>query len=154
EIGAFGGGERLYLALSRYLHQQGIPHQIVSYHQRINLQEYADWPLRLHQLSPPTSPIARAQALSDYLLNFSRQHPDAPAPMLVGLQAPMHAAGGSFLRTHAPYHVMILDTPRLLAKGKKPALRTRLRTSFSDWVTRQGLCQARSISIMTDITAE
>ena len=57
EIIAFGGGERIYLSLSKFLHERGIPHRIASYYQDIRLQDYADWPLKIELISPDRNPM-------------------------------------------------------------------------------------------------
>lgn len=159
EIVAFGGGERLYLALSRYLNHRDVSHRIVSYHQRIDLQAYADWPLHLEELAPPASPKARAQALSGYLRDHTRRNPAAPPPLLVGLQAAMHAATVWESGPPPPYNVMILDTPRLMTAAKATrnpmrALGLQARETLSRFLTRRGLRRAQTVSIMTDITAD
>jgi glycosyltransferase involved in cell wall biosynthesis len=155
EIVAFGGGERVYLALSRYLHGRGIPHRIVSYFQDIDLQQYADWPLSLEQLTPPRNPLAKARALGDYLRHRKTQFPGAPAPLLVGLQAAMHRANGRGGNT--PYSVMIFDTPRLMGQSGKLSVRRTLpgslRNAISERYTRIGLHRARTVFIPTEVMA-
>jgi glycosyltransferase involved in cell wall biosynthesis len=153
EIVAFGGGERVYLALSRYLHGHGLPHRIVSYYQDIDLQDYADWPVPLEQLAPPRNPLSKARALGEYLRDRSRHYPNAPAPLLVGLQSAMHAAHGR--AGNGSYSVMILDTPRLM--GQSPVSRKNLpgwiRSAVSERYTRTGLQRARDVFITTDVMA-
>ena len=63
EITNFGGGERVYLSLSKFLHEQGIPHRIASYYQDIRLQDYADWPLKAETILPNRNPVKKAWAL-------------------------------------------------------------------------------------------
>ena len=67
EITNFGGGERVYLSLSKFMHAQGIPHRIVSYYQGIRLQDYADWPVKVEILSPKRNPLNKAWTLKKYL---------------------------------------------------------------------------------------
>lgn len=153
EIIAFGGGERIYLSLSKYLHAQNIPHRIVSYYQDIRLQDYADWPLQIELISPDRNPLKKAWALKRY---FAQQEAlGVQKPLLVGLQSALHAATFGM----KAYAVLILDTPRLLSMGtapKSPLSRaaSRVRASFSDNKIRQSLRQAAPVIITTEVMAD
>jgi len=153
EIIAFGGGERVYLSLSKFLYEQGIPHRIVSYYQDIRLQDYADWPLKIEILSPDRSPVKKAWALKQYL---SRQQAlGMEKPLLFTLQSAMHAAAFGV----TDYAALILDSPSLLTSDvarHSPLARAAacVRESISDKFTQRGLQRARPVIITTDVMAD
>ena len=153
EIVNFGGGERVYLSLSKFLHEQGIPHHIASYYQGIRLQDYADWPLKIALISPHRNPLRKAWALKQY---FARQQAlGVEKPLLVGLQSAMHAATFGI----KDYAVMILDTPSLIGIGqpqRSALVRAAAwgRDAVSERLMRQGLHQASQVIIPTDVMAD
>ena len=153
EIGNFGGGERIYLSLSKFLHEQDIAHRIVSYHQSIRLQDYADWPLKIELLSPVRDPLKRGWALKRYLAR--QQALGASKPLLAGLQSGMHAAAFGI----RDYGLLILDTPSLISPLVRPrsALgRAAARGRFlaSEALTQRGLHRASPVIITTDVMAD
>ena len=153
EITNFGGGERIYLSLSKFLHERGIPHRIVSYYQGIRLQDFADWPLNIDLISPGRNPLKKAWAMKQY---FARQRAlGLEKPLLVGLQSAMHAATFGV----KDYAVLILDTPRLFSLGMPP--RTALsrvaggaREGVSQRLTRRSVHHASPVIITTNVMAD
>lgn len=153
EIGNFGGGERVYLSLSKFLHERGIAHRIVSYYQGIRLQDYADWPLKIELLSPDRGPMKKGLALKQYLAR--QQALGVERPLLAGLQSGMHAAAFGV----RGYGLLILDTPSLVSapdRPRSPLLRAaaRARSAASERLTRRGLHQASPVIITTDVMAD
>jgi len=152
EITNFGGGERVYLSLSKFMHAQGIPHRIVSYYQGIRLQDYADWPVKVEILSPKRNPLNKAWTLKKYLAR--QQALGVEKPLLVGLQSVMHAATfGS-----KDYALLILDTPSLLTTNRVQRsalsrLAAPLRSLLFERLTRRGVHQASPVIITTEIMA-
>ncbi len=152
EITNFGGGERIYLSLSKFLYGRDIPHRITSYYQGIRLQDYADWPLKIDLISPDRSPLRKAWALKQY---FTRQQAlGVEKPLLVGLQSAMHATTFGV----KDYAVMILDTPSLTGIGQPsrsaPARAAAWgRDAVSEGLTRRSLRQASPVIITTDVMA-
>ena len=61
---AFGGVERLILALSRHLHATGQAHEVVCFGDRIDLASFADWPVVVRSLETPRHPVAEGLALA------------------------------------------------------------------------------------------
>src|SRR5207302_4258770 len=112
EIAAFGGGERILLALLRHLRLQAISHRLASYYQAVNLSAYADGPVPIQELRPPRHPFLKARSLRKYLARC--QAGGAGTVLLVGIQAALHAG---MLRS-TDYVLMILDTPSLLSPGQ------------------------------------
>ncbi len=153
EITNFGGGERVYLSLSKFLHEQSIPHRIVSYYQGIRLQDYADWPLKIDLISPDRNPLKKAWAMKQY---FARQQAlGVEKSLLVGLQSAMHAATFGV----KDYAVLILDTPSLIGLGvpQRSALRRAAmwgRDAIADSLTRRSLYQASPVIITTEVMAD
>ena len=153
EITNFGGGERVYLSLSKFLHEQGIPHRIVSYYQDIRLQDYADWPVKTEVLSPDRNPVRKALALTRYL---ARQRALGGAkPLLFGLQSGLHAAAFGA----KDYCILILDAPSLL--GVRPAPQSPLtraalgvRDMLFEATVRRSVHQADPLIIPTNVMAD
>lgn len=146
EIEAFGGGERLLLVLSKYLHDRRLPHRVVCYYQSIDLASYADWPLKVEQLLPPRNPFKKVWALKRFL----RRSRGARKPLLMGIQAALHAG----LASPGDYSLVILDTPSLLSK--RPAAKTwlsnrlrRVRAGASHSFTRRGIESASVVVAST-----
>ena len=144
----FGGEERVILSLSRELHRQGREHFVMCYQDHIGLATHADWPLKVYELSPCGTGIARLLALrrAVRLLHQTGQ----PVPVLFNIQAAYHAG----LVVGAPYHLRIPDTFSLLAyvpeTAKEPvALRASLKTVVSGFVahaaTRRGIRNAQAL---------
>ena len=63
EIAAFGGGERVLLALMRHLRRQGVAHRLACYYQGIDLSRYADEPIQVRELRPARNPVSKACSL-------------------------------------------------------------------------------------------
>ena len=153
EITNFGGGERVYLSLSKFLHTQGISHRIVSYYQGIRLQDYADWPVKVEILSPKRTPLNKAWALKKYLAR--QQALGVERPLLVGLQSVMHAATFGA----KDYALLILDAPSLLTtnliqRSALSRLAAPLRDLLFKRLTRRGVHQASPVIIPTDVMAD
>ncbi len=153
EITNFGGGERVYLSLSKFLHARGVPHRITSYYQDIRLQDYADWPLKTEVLSPDRDPVRKAWALTQYL---ARQRALGSAkPLLFGLQSGLHA--GAF--GAKGYGLVILDTPSLLGGGTElmppvGRLAAGVREALLGIAIRRGMHRASPVIITTDVMAD
>lgn len=153
EITNFGGGERIYLSLSKFLHEQGIPHRIVSYYQDVRLQDYAHWPLKTEMISPGRNPVKKAWALKRYLVQQQAQ--GAGKPLLTTLQSGRHAATAGI----KGYSLLILDTPSLLSghiRRLPPLMRAtaRARHLASNTLIRRSLHQASPVIITTDMMAD
>ena len=153
EMTNFGGGERVYLSLSRFLHARGVPHRITSYYQDIRLQDYADWPVKTEVLSPDRNPVRKAWALTRYL---ARQRALGGAkPLLFGLQSGLHAAAFGA----KDYCILILDAPSLL--GVRPAPQSPLtraalgvRDTLFEATVRRSVHQADPLIIPTNVMAD
>ena len=153
EITNFGGGERVYLSLSKFLHAQGIPHRIASYYQDIRMQDYADWPLKIELISPDRNPVKKAWAFKRYI---ARQRAlGVETPLLFNSQSGLHA--GAFGVEGCA--LLILDTPSLLTAQATPQslLRraaARARHLFSERLMRRGVRLASPLIITTDVMAD
>src|SRR5262249_1943199 len=89
ETSAFGGGERVLLALSRFLHLRSIPHRFAWYFRVVNLADHATWPVCEEHLQPPRRPWSKIRALDAYLRQATAEA--AGSVLLVGIQAALHA---------------------------------------------------------------
>jgi glycosyltransferase involved in cell wall biosynthesis len=142
EIVAFGGGERILLALLRHLHPRSVPPRLVSYYQSINLSTYANWPVSVRELKPPRNPFLKAYCLRRYLSR--RQAEGAGTALLVGIQAALHAG----MLKSKDYVLMILDTPSLLspdANGTPSRLKASLRGLVCRPFLNRGMRRARVV---------
>jgi glycosyltransferase involved in cell wall biosynthesis len=145
EMIAFGGAERILLALSRHLHRCDIAHRLALYYLGTDLQSHADWPLPIRELRPPRNALLKARALKDYLGEQQRAEPGTA--LLVGIQAALHAG---CLRS-ADYVLMILDTPSLLSNGGAQIrsvgarLRRAARSFASHQFLKRGVRRARAV---------
>ena len=152
EITNFGGGERVYLSLSKFLHEQGIPHRIVSYYQDIRLQDFADWPLKIELILPDRNPVKKAWALKQYITR--QQALGAETPLLFNSQSGLHAG----MLGIKGCGLLILDTPSLVTvKTRRSPLAqaaARVRHLFSEKLSRRGVHQASPLIIPTDVMAD
>ncbi|MBS1808085.1 MAG: glycosyltransferase family 4 protein [Acidobacteria bacterium] len=158
-IHAFGGAERLILALSQHLHEQNLPHGIVCFRQTINLKSYADWPFEVHQLSPPRHPLAEGRALRWYV---RQSHQAGSPPLLIfDLKGAFYAG----LASISDYYLHLTDPPSLLPLdiSKKGFSVRRLysqnhsmdlfgatRGEIVHRINRRGVRKAKSVIVMTD----
>lgn len=149
EMTNFGGGERVYLSLSKFLHEQGIPHKIVSYYQDFRLQDYADWPVKIELILPDRSPVKKMWAMKRY---FDRQQAlGVKTPLLIGLQAALHAAASGV----KGYGLLVLDAPSLMnVQTDSRSLLSRTRHSATQNLTRRSIRQASPLIIPTDVMAD
>lgn len=109
EVVAFGGEERVLLALAGYLHSCELPYQIVCYRDRVGLPRYAEFPLEIEQIARDASGFAgKARALGRRL----DAHRSARRPLLFGWHTASHV--GALGRSD--YFVRIADTPSLMGK--------------------------------------
>lgn len=144
EFDEFGGEERVILALSRELYQQGKAHSVLCYWDQIGLAKYAAWPLKVCALRPAMNPLSKMLSLRKCLLFLHKQ--GSPIPILFNIQSALHA--GFALKK--PYHLRIPDTYRLLGKPesemKKATYLGNLSTRASDiirhYVSGRGIRRA------------
>jgi glycosyltransferase involved in cell wall biosynthesis len=111
EISAFGGEERVLLALCRGLVECGIPYRVITYYDRIDLQRHTDFPLDLIELKPRDTFAAKARALRGAIRDIFPIRGDV---LLFGAQAAAHAAFGL---PHG-FVARIADTPSMLALSR------------------------------------
>jgi glycosyltransferase involved in cell wall biosynthesis len=114
EMVAFGGAERVVLALSKHLRHRDIPHELALYYLSVDLQAHAQWTLPIRQLNPPRNPLTKARRMKDYLSR--QQAAGSGTALLVGIQAALHAG----VLGASDYILMILDTPSLMSPAPGP----------------------------------
>jgi glycosyltransferase involved in cell wall biosynthesis len=130
EIDQFGGAERSVVALSRWLHQHGLPNHLVTYYDRYNLAKYASHPLQVIELKPAAGARNKIAALRNYF----RQHP-APKPLLSGYQLALHAT----LAGVRGFHDLMHDTPSLFSDHDVRSAKGKLRIAVSNRIIGYGL---------------
>jgi glycosyltransferase involved in cell wall biosynthesis len=131
EVEQMGGAERSVLALSRWLHQRGLPHHFVTYVDRADLAAHAAYPLTVVQLLPELRVTSKVAALRRYFA--SRR--GGPQPLVSGYQAALHAT----LAGLRGFHTLMHDTPSLFEDQAALDVRQRLNRWLSDKVTAHGL---------------
>lgn len=107
-IHAFGGVERLVLALSRFLHEHDMPHTVACFSETIDFTAYAEWPMTVRELTPRRDPFSEGWALSRYLQ--AGHAVGSPPPLLFDLKGAFYA--GMF--PVPGYHLHLTDPPSLL----------------------------------------
>lgn len=155
-IDAFGGAERLVLDLSRFLHEKLLPHTIACFRQSIELQEYADWPLQIHQILPRRNAITEARSLSAFLVKTRSEF----SPLLFDLKSAFYSG----LVSPGPFFLHLTDPPSLLpadvskhARALRRQDETRragvlptLRGDLVHRLNRRGVKRASKTIVMTE----
>jgi glycosyltransferase involved in cell wall biosynthesis len=133
EIIEFGGEERVILALARRLRALRIPVAVACYYDAIGLAKYADFPIRVHLLSPKRNPLSKILALRRMLRWLYQTQ--SPTPILFSIQSAYHAG----LARSAHYHLWIPDTYSLLGAPNYPrSLIARLKDLMGNIPRRYG----------------
>lgn len=160
-IDAFGGVERLIVALSRHLHDRGLVHAIVCFRQTIDFGSHATWPMEIRELRPARNAISEGRALSRH---FRRSHDDdGPLPLFFDLKSAFYAG----LFHCSGFHLHLTDPPSLLpadvskfsrsnratylkvTRGQVPTTMQTVRGELVHQINRRGVKRARSLMAMT-----
>jgi glycosyltransferase involved in cell wall biosynthesis len=156
DIGTFGGGERIYLSLSKYLGDQGLSHRIVSYSQRIDLNDQAVRPVVQEELRVTPGVFGKLNALRERLIRASDDN--YGFALLFGIQAALHIGILSLVTHVPPYVLIIFDTPSLLTPTETDTrpiekAKRRARDFVSRIVTKAGMKRAEHVIITTKYMA-
>lgn len=165
-IHAFGGVERLVLALSRFLHENNVAHAVVCFSQTINFSSYAEWPMTVRELGCARNPVAEGWTFNRFMR--AAKVGGSPPPLLFDLKAAFYA--GMF---PSPGHYLHLtDPPSLLPSDVSkfaPSLRRiypapmmaaspdplqMIRGEIAHRFNRQGAARALSVIAMTNAIAD
>ncbi len=165
-IHAFGGVERLVLALSRFLHEQDIAHTVACFNQTIDFAAHADWPMTVHELAPRRNPVSEGWALNRYMR--AAHAGGSPPPLLFDLKGTFYAG----VLPALGYHLHLTDPPSLLpSEVSKFALSLRraypsfrneawsglakmIRGEIVHRINRRGASKALSVIVMTNAIAD
>ena len=131
QVVALGGAERSCLALSRWLHRNGIPNHIVTYQDQIGLAGVTDHPLTVVELKPRMDPLPKVRALRRYFA----AHPAAHQPLMSGYQPALHAT----LAGLRGFHCLMHDTPSLFTGEDRRTVRGSVLRFVSDRIIGRGL---------------
>ncbi len=129
EIEAFGGAERVIVALLDWLGRRAIPHRLVVYYDHIGMARYMARTSNITVLAPWRSPLAKIAALRAYC---SRLAANDPKPLMSGFQGALHASAAGL----RGFHTLMHDTPSLFRNGERPP---SVRQRITDHVVRRGL---------------
>lgn len=140
EIEAMGGAERSMLALGRWLSRHARPVYLLTYYDRVGLEQHADFPLPTVALNPANNVRAKVAALREHLAGRHLH----PAPITSGYQPALHCALARCRRFHCLMH----DTPSLF-QGEHPSLKQRLRFGLSNWQIGRGMRRGDGVMIVT-----
>ncbi len=139
EIEAMGGAERSILALGRWLHEHGKPVYLLTYYDRVGLQQHADFPLPTIALNPANNVRAKVSALRRH---FAGTPKAAPPPITSGYQPALHCA----LARTGRFHCLMHDTPSLFGGA---GLKQRLRFAVSNWQIGRAMRRTDGVMIVT-----
>ena len=131
---AMGGAERSIIALSRWLHEQGLAHYVLCYEDLAGIVRHAAHPIQVVELKP--SPGMR-NGVRSFRHHFAEIGPTPFKPLMSGYQAAVH---GSMAGVRG-FHCLMHDTPSLFSgalNGPDP-LRSRLRNWLRERVVGRGL---------------
>ncbi len=131
EVEAFGGAERSVLALSKWLHVHGLPSRVLTYEDRIGLQQHADHPLEVLQLQPADRIRSKIAALKRHLGSHGRR----TGLLCSGYQPALHAT----LAGARGFHCLMHDTPSLFGDETSRSAAHRIRLSISNLLIGLGL---------------
>ena len=165
-IHAFGGVERLILALSRFLREHDMAHTVACFSETIDFAAYAEWPITVRELAPRRNPVSEGWALNRYMRTAHAG--GSPPPLLFDLKGAFYA--GMF---PAPgYHLHLTDPPSLLPtevsgfalslrraypsfrKEVRPGLAKMIRGEIVHRINRRGASSALSVIVMTNAIAD
>jgi glycosyltransferase involved in cell wall biosynthesis len=160
-IHAFGGVERLIVALSRYLHDHDLDHAIVCFNQTIDFSAHAAWPMRVRELRPARNAISEGWALSRYFRHA--EVAAGPVPLFFDLKSAFYAG----LFRCPRYCLQLSDTPSLLpadvskfapslrriyprnSSATPPGIFQKIRGELVHQVNRRGVAWSRTLITMT-----
>lgn len=160
-IDAFGGVERLALALSRFLFEQGVRHEIACFRDTIALGSFAGWPVAIRELRVSRNSISEIISMRRYL--GADRDPRA-APLIFDLKGGFYAG-----LTGCDYFLHLTDTPSLLpadvskhgfsfprsSPPERSSLLRAIRGEIVHRINRRGVRNAKRVFCMTDrIAAE
>ena len=132
ELEQLGGTERSMLGLSRWLHQHGLPHYILTYYDHCNLAQYASHPLSIVPLHPAPGARAKIAALRAH---FKGRPESSPKLLANGYQPALHCT----LAGLRGFHTIMHDTPSLFGDEDARSLMHRLRLAISNKIIGFGL---------------
>lgn len=165
-IHAFGGVERLVLALSRFLHEHGLAHTVACFSETIDFATYAEWPMTVRELAPRRDSFSEGWALNRYMR--AAHAVGSPPPLLFDLKGAFYA--GMF--PSPGYHLHLTDPPSLLpsevskyafsSRRAYPSFRNEVRPGLAKMIrgeivhriNRRGASSALSVIAMTHAIAD
>jgi glycosyltransferase involved in cell wall biosynthesis len=144
EVEAFGGAERLVIALLDWLGACAIPHRLVVYHDHIGMARYAAHDPRVTVLAPSRTPISKIAALRTYCSTLTAGD---PKPLMSGFQSALHASAAGL----KGFHTLMHDTPSLFGTDARHTLVPPfLRRRASNFVIKRGLRSGGKTIVASD----
>jgi len=130
EFEGFGGAERSLLALSRWLHSQGLAHYLLTYIDHCNIAQYAIHPVTVIELKPGPGVRNKVATLQKH---FNERGPSSLKLLASGYQPALHAT----LAGLRGFHCLMHDTASLLSGHS--SLQAKLRFAVSNLIIGHGL---------------
>jgi glycosyltransferase involved in cell wall biosynthesis len=160
-IDAFGGVERLAMALSRFLFERRVEHEVVCFRDTIGMDSFADWPVAIRALGGRRHALAEVMSLRRFI---ARDLESGNAPLFFDLKGAFyaaHAAPNYWLHLTDPPSLLPADVskhalsfPHRAAFDHAPLLR-RLRGEIVHRINTSGVRRAKRVFCMTErIAAE
>jgi glycosyltransferase involved in cell wall biosynthesis len=122
EVVEFGGAERSILALAHWLHNQGLPHYLLTYTDHCNIASYSKDPLTVVELRPKPGVRSKIASLRRH---FAERGPSALNPLSSGYQPALHLT----LARERDFHCLMHDTPSLFNDSRSLANNLRIYLS-------------------------
>ena len=147
EIEAMGGAERSLLALGRWLHRHGRPSYLLTFTDRLGLEQHADFPLPTVEICRGGGLRRKLSALRIHFKNHSlREHPPSDAaPITSGYQPALYAS----LAGLGTFHCLMHDTASLFSPREERSSKQRVRLATSNRLIGRGMRRGGGIMIVT-----
>jgi len=130
-IHAFGGVERLVLALSNYLQEHHHPHRVVCFSDTIDFASHADWLLKVDKIHARRNPLAESRALRSYLRTTDDKQ--SATPLFFDLRAAFYAG----LSSLSGFCLHLTDPPSLLPSDTSK-MAFSVRRDYAGFATEVG----------------
>lgn len=162
-IDAFGGVERLVLALSSYLQEHNHPHRVVCFSDTIDFASHADWPLKVDKIRALRNPLAESIALRRYLRGTGDKQ--SAMPLFFDLRAAFYAGlsslSGFCLHLTDPPSLLPSDTSKMAFSARRnyagfatevgKGWRRALPAEVVHRINKRGVRSATSVVTMTRV---
>ncbi len=144
EVEAWGGAERSFVALADWLDRRGLPYRLLTYRDRVGLEQFASHPLKKTELLPGGGAASKILSLRKY---FAAEGRSALHPLTSGYQPALHAT----LAGLRGFHCMMHDTESLFDDwDAKKSWKRRARLGLNRRILHHGLSSGGRTIVASD----